>query len=518
MNPLAANLTADGRVAAPTSLWPATVDLPQFAALDRDLAVDVCIVGAGIAGLSTAYELIQAGKSVAVVERRELTAGDTRMTTAHLSNALDDRFTEIERIHGSDAARLAAESHGSAIDRIEEIVDQEGIDCDFQRVAGYLMLADKHPVKLLDDELAAARRAGLSQVEKLDRAPFTFWDTGPCLCFPRQAQFHPLKYLAALARVIAQKGGQIFTDSHAKKIAGGEPAKLEANGFTVTANAMVVATNTPINDLVAIHTKQAPYTTYAIAAPVPRGSVPRMLLWDTLDAYHYVRLQEMKGNASHELLIVGGADHKTGQADDYEQRHARLETWARRAFPMMGQVQHTWSGQVMETVDGLAFIGKNPMDEENVFIATGDSGMGITHGAIAGMLIRDLILGHHNPWAELYDPSRKPLKALGEYVKEQLNVAAQYGQWVTGGDVADDEEIPAGEGAIVRSKLSKLAVYRDEDGEAHRCTAVCPHLGCIVQWNTNEKTWDCPCHGSRFDARGRLLHGPANSDLESMEG
>ena len=253
---------------------------------------------------------------------------------------------------------------------------------------------------------------------------------------------------------------------------------------------------------------------YVIGARVPRGSVTKALYWDTLDPYHYIRLQPLKGpHGEHDLLIVGGEDHKTGQASATEERHARLEGWARERFPTMQQVEFTWAGQVMETIDGLAFIGRNPLDKDNVFIATGDSGMGMTHGTIAGILLTDLILGRENPWATLYDPSRKTLRAAGEFLKEQLNVAAQYADWVTGGDVGSVDEIAKGGGAVLRRGLTKVAVHRDEKGTLHECSAVCPHLGCIVAWNSAEMSWDCPCHGSRFDKLGKVINGPANTDL-----
>lgn len=214
-----------------------------------------------------------------------------------------------------------------------------------------------------------------------------------------------------------------------------------------------------------------------------------------------------------DILIVGGEDHKTGQADNAEDRHARLANWARSRFPQMETVEFTWVGQVMESIDGLAFIGRNPLDKENVFIATGDSGMGMTHGTIAGILLTDLILGRENPWATLYDPSRKTLLAAGEFAKEAVNMAAQYADWVTGGDVSSTDEIADDSGAVMRRGLSKIAVHRDAHGKLHELSAVCPHLGCIVRWNASEKTWDCPCHGSRFGKLGKVINGPANTDL-----
>jgi Rieske Fe-S protein len=237
-----------------------------------------------------------------------------------------------------------------------------------------------------------------------------------------------------------------------------------------------------------------------------------------------VRLQEAShsGNgkvASYEILIVGGEDHKTGQADDAEERYARLEAWARERFPTMEAVEFRWSGQVQEPADGLALIGSNPGDPPYIYIITGDSGMGMTHATIGAMMITDSIMGRKNPWKTLYDPARRmsKLSALRELVGENLNVAAQFKDYVTSGDVESVDLIKPGEGALVRRGLGKIAAYRDETGTLHEHSAVCTHLGCIVAWNSEEKSWDCPCHGSRFDAYGRVLDGPANLDLPPVE-
>jgi glycine/D-amino acid oxidase-like deaminating enzyme/nitrite reductase/ring-hydroxylating ferredoxin subunit len=499
-----------------TPAWM-TVPVPTFSPLQSNLHTDVCIVGAGIAGLTTAYLLAQEGKSVVVLDDGPIGGGETGRTTAHLSFALDDRYTHLERLHGRTGAQLAAESHAAAVDRIEAIVQTEGIDCDFERLDGYLFVPPGDSTQILQDELEAAHRAGLNDVVLVNRAPLSFFDTGLCLQFPRQGQFHPLKYLAGLAHCIEARGGQIFTATRAEQIQGGERAQITtATGATVTADAVVVATNTPVNDMIAIHTKQGPYRTYAIALRVPRGAIPRALYWDTPDPYHYVRLAEGPDETS-ELLIVGGEDHKTGQEDEPEKHFTCLEEWTYERFPMATDVVYRWSGQVMEPVDGLAYIGPNPMDEPNVYIATGDSGHGMTHGTIAGILLTDLILGRPNPWASLYDPSRKTAGSLGELARENLNVAAQYTDWVTGSEVDSVAEIAPGQGALLRQGLSKVAVYRDPAGALHSFTAVCPHMHCIVHWNRAEASWDCPCHGSRFDAYGRMVNGPANSDLEEVE-
>jgi glycine/D-amino acid oxidase-like deaminating enzyme/nitrite reductase/ring-hydroxylating ferredoxin subunit len=497
----------------------ATANAPIKKVLEHDTSTNIVVIGAGIAGLTTAYFLARAGKGVIVIDDGPIGGGMTARTTAHLTCALDDRFTELERLFGEDGSRLAAQSHAAAIDEVERIVRTENIDCEFERTDGYLFASPEGSLELLNEELEAVFRAGLSDVQKLDRAPLEFFDTGVCLHFPRQAQFHPLKYLTGMAQAIERDGGQIFTGTHADDISGGDAAHVSTRGgYTIKCDAVVVATNSPVNDRVVIHTKQAPYTTYVVGARIPRGSVPRVLLWDgpfdTHAAYHYIRVAR---EDDHDVLIVGGEDHKSGQHNDGAQRWGKLEQWTRNRFPMVEEIEFRWSGQVMEPVDSLAFIGRNPDDDDNVFIATGDSGMGMTHGTIAGRLLTDLIMERENPWTELYDPSRKTAKALTDFLEENVNVAAQYADLVSPGEVESIDNIAKGEGAIIRRGLSKAAVYRDQNGVVHATSAVCRHLGCIVAWNSAEKTWDCPCHGSRYDRFGEVINGPANKPLKTTE-
>jgi glycine/D-amino acid oxidase-like deaminating enzyme/nitrite reductase/ring-hydroxylating ferredoxin subunit len=490
------------------SLWLLTALPAVPEPLGQDLRTEVCVIGAGIAGITTAYLLAKAGKRVVVLDDGAIGGGETGRTTAHLSNALDDRYHVLERLHGSEGARIAAASHGAAIDRIEAIVREEAIDCEFERLDGYLFVPPGDSRDVLDAELEAARRAGVAGIEMVPRAPLGSFDTGPCLRFPRQGQFHPLSYLNGLVAALERMGGRIFGKTHVTGVEPGPPARVATQrDRTVTADFVVCATNTPVIDWLVIHSKQAAYRTFAIGART-QGSVARALYWDTADPYHYVRL-------AGDMLIVGGEDHKTGQEDDAEDRFRRLETWARARFPI-GAVELKWSGQVMEPVDGMAYIGRNPGDKGHVFVATGDSGQGMTHGTIAGILISDLILGRANEWERLYDPSRKSLKSSGEYVKENLNVARQYVDYITRGEVRSEAEIRPGHGAVVRHGIRKLAVYRDEAGTLHRASAVCPHLGCIVHWNSLERTWDCPCHGSRFAVDGTVLNGPALGGLETV--
>lgn len=496
------------------NVWITTGTEAPRASLQQDLRADVCVIGAGVAGLTTAYLLAREGRSVIVLDLGTVAGGETRNTTAHLANAMDDRFVRLERIHGRNAARLVAESHGAAITRIEEIVADEDIACDFDRVDGYLFQPPGRPTSELSAELAVARRAGVT-VEMIARAPIDGFDTGACLRFTGQAQIHPLKYMHGLAHAFERLGGRIFCGTHVTEVHGGNEAEvLTRGGAVVRARAAVVATNSPINNRFALHTRQVPYRTFVIGATVPRGAVTKALYWDDADPYHYVRLEAtVDPTADTDVLIVGGEDVRTGDVHDDEARYVRLEAWTRARWPTVRDVPYRWSGQVYEPVDGLAFIGKNPLDADNVYVVTGDSGQGMTHGTIAGILLTDLICGRKNPWTQLYDPARLRLGAVRDYVRDTVGTAAQYAEWLTPGEVSGVDAIAPGEGAVLRRGIQKIAAYRAEDGTVSMCSATCTHLGCVVGWNKSESIWECPCHGSRFDRFGTVVNGPATVDL-----
>ena len=414
-------------VAQSVSLWLASSDLPTFAPLRQDLQVDVCVVGAGMAGLSTAYLLAKEGRRVAIVTQEGVGEGETMRTSAHLTAALDTRYFRLEALHGELGARLAAASHTRAIDRIEHIVAQERIACAFARLDGYLVATSEQAAGEIDREWEAARGAGI-EVARLPHCPAAPFSPGPCLRFPRQAEFHPLEFLAALARAVDEMGGHIYTDTHVDTVTDGARAQvLTSAGPEITAEAAVIATDTPVSTVLTLHTKQAAYRTYVIAARVPAGALPAALYWDTDAPYHYVRTYTMvKQDRATDLLIVGGEDHKTGQADDTVDRYDRLEAWMRARFPMAGEIDYRWSGQIMEPYDGLAFIGRSPGDEK-VFLATGTSGNGLTYGMISAMILSDLIAGRDNPWAKLYDPSRVTLRGAAILAREHQRCGALRG-------------------------------------------------------------------------------------------
>lgn len=530
-----------------TSLWGATAELQTTKPLRQDIEADVVVVGAGLAGITTAYLLAVEGKRVVVVDDGPIGGGETCRTTAHLTDAIDDRYYYLRSTFGKQATRIAADSQTKAIDQIESIVNRLNIDCDFERLDGYLFIEPGADDAELQKELEACREAGMTHVELVDSVPVANFRAGKALRFRNQAQFHPLKYLNALVAEVKKLGGQIFTGTHVQSSTAqeqksstngsgngsngsskqasvkgrefGKPVELKTDdGFTLRARHAVFATNTPTNDWVVMHTKQAAYRTYVVGYEVPKGTFAHVLLWDPLDPYHYIRVHPM---GDKEVVIVGGEDHKTGQTDSATgdadpKRWEALEQFAKEHMPLKGGPHYRWSGQVMEPVDALAFLGRNPMDETDTYIITGDSGMGMTNTTAGAMIIRDLIMGRENPWAELYDPGRITLRAAGEWLRENANVAGAYTDWLGGGDRDSTTGLQPGEGAIISRGTSKVAVYRDEAGTLHELSARCTHLSCVVHWDKVEKTWDCPCHGSRFKATGEVLNGPAITPLEPV--
>ncbi len=501
------------------SFWIASAETPRFTKLDRDTQTEVLVIGGGIAGLTSAYFLLKSGKKVTLIEDGFLGSGESGRTTAHLTAALDDRYYYLENIFGEKAAALAAESHTVAISAIENIVQTEHIDCDFTRLNGYLFLHPSDKPSHLEKEFEAVQKAGLD-VSMCNTMPGI--GTVRCIEFRNQAQFHIVKYLSGLAKAISALGGVIYTETHAEKI---DNKGATTNGFRISAEHIVVATNSPVNDIVTMHTKQHAYRTYVIAGKVKKGVLPYALWWDTGNAdskwisepYHYVRLEQY--DEDYDLLIVGGEDHKTGQADaehsPEEHRYAKLEDWARKLFPALEEIRYRWSGQVLEPVDSLGFMGKNPGDD-NIYIITGDSGNGMTHTTIGAMIVRDLITGVKNRWTSLYDPARITFRTAGDYISETGNMASQYLDWVLPADLHNAETLQPGQGAIISHGLRKLAAYRDDDGTLRTFSAVCPHLGCIVRWNGDEKSFDCPCHGSRFSCDGTVVNGPATDNLTKI--
>lgn len=492
-------------------LWDTTSHHPTLPKLEKDITTDICVIGAGITGLSLAYMLSEQGKKVVIVDKGEVGFGETGVTTAHLTYALDDRFIDLVRMHGLKKITFLLDSHVDAIDTIEATVKKEHIDCEFERVDGYAFLGSGDTSETLERELDTLHRLKYDQISALPESPAGS-HLGSCLKFPDQAQFHPLKYLNALSDRVIKNGGEIYVNSlvqNLEETQDGVHVKLE-NGCTIQAQTAVMATNTPFIDKESkMYAKQAAYRTYAIGVEIPKDSVTNALYWDTEEPYHYVRL------SAHNMLIVGGEDHKTGQQAANYDPFENLLQWTREKFPMIQEsTMYKWSGQIMEPVDRLAFIGLNP-GNKRVYVATGFSGSGMTYGVVAAKIITDLIDGKKHPLVELFDPARSVLKGAKRFLKENGNVAAKYIGNLFSKHHESVEELPNGTGMIVGQGKDKTAVFKDKQGKVCKFSATCPHMGCTIGWNHIEGTWDCPCHGSRFDTQGKVLNGPARTHLRS---
>ncbi|MES2757633.1 MAG: FAD-dependent oxidoreductase [Pseudomonadota bacterium] len=395
-----------------TPIWRDTASMPAFPPLEGDTRADVCVIGAGIAGLTTAYMLLREGKSVVVIDSVGIGAGETGRSTAHMFPP-DERFSELERGFGAAKAALVADSYRRATDCVESIIRVEHIDCEFERLDGYLFNPHGQWDAVLESEYAVTSRFGLD-VRRFERVPGLPFDTGPCLRFSRQAQLHPLKYLAGLARAIVHLGGRIHDHTRALDVSGDAATQtVRCEHGSIEAAAVVIATNVPFIDRFVKHGMQ-PYRSYVLGLRVPKDALPRALLWDTGKPYYYVRLASARAGANYELLVVGGQDHHDAQAPRAQQRYDEIEAWARARFPTAGQVEYRWSGLVIEPGDGIALLGRNPLDEGNVFIITGDSGNGMTHCTAGAILVTDQILGRSNRWSELYAPDRAPFHGAGK--------------------------------------------------------------------------------------------------------
>jgi hypothetical protein len=498
------------------SLWRAEFEPLTYPPLQADATCDLVVIGSGIAGLSSAYEAARFGAKVIVIDRGDITGGMTARTTAHLVTEIDDRYFDLIEAVGENQARLYHESQVGAVSRIEHVCREEGIDADFTRLPGFLVAAESGDQSELEREYAACRKLDV-EVEWSDEAPVPLPSGTQALKFANQGRFHPLKYCAGLCLAIQKHGGQLF--SHTAYVGHDEDGdavviKTEG-GATIRAGAALFATNVPVNDRVKVHTKQVPMRTYAIAGKVPSGSVEDALVWDTLLPYHYVRLQP--AGDGHDWLIVGGEDHRSGTANDMEDRFAKLEEWTRERFRAFDGADHRWSGQVMEPVDFLPYSGRDGSDR--VYIHSGDSGQGMTNGVAGALNFIALYRNHKAHFADLFAPDRKPKAgiSLKEFASGQGPVLANLGEYLGPGEVGSVDEIEPGEGAILRRGLAKHAVYRAEDGSVTERSAVCTHVGCIVHWNGFEKCWDCPCHGSQFLPDGTVINGPAVSPLAKVD-
>ncbi len=496
-----------------TSFWLTSTESPTFPNITSDLTVDVAVIGGGITGISTAYLLKKAGLKVALLERDQIGGVDSSYTTAHLTAVTDERLHVLAKRFGKDCARAAWDAGFAAIDQIHQNIQSENIACDFRWAPNYLTVplngADDDSIKSLEKDEKLARDFGFS-AEFLDKVPFL---NIPGVKFGNQGLFHPLKYLFALAKTITGDGSYVFAHSPAEEF---KDKTVKCGQYKVRCDWFVLATHTPrvgkdsFFSATLLQSKLALYSTYVLGAEVARGRIPDASFYDTSDPYFYLRINP---NGESDIAIFGGEDHKTGEEEDTEKPFANLENTFRKILPDV-KITHRWSGQVVETTDGLPLIGET---EKNQFVATGFAGNGMTFGTISSIMARDAITGRKNPWADLFDPHRKKISAAVDYVRENKDYPYYMVRDRLAGAEADSvEALQINEGKILRLNGKKVAAYRDENGKVTTCSPVCTHMGCIVNWNHAEKTWDCPCHGSRFKPTGEVMAGPAEMPLDKV--
>ena len=496
--------------------WIDSASLPAFPRIERDAAVDVVVVGGGLTGLTTAYLLAIAGKSVALLERARCAQIDTAHTTAHLTMVTDTRLTELARRFGRDHAQAVWDAGLAAIAQIDSVVREHEIDCALTWVPGYLHAprgeTRRDRADAFREEAALASELGFD-ASFIEDVPFA---GGPGIRFEDQAHIHPRAYLAGVARAIRDKGGEIFEHSGVDEFSE-QPLGVKANGCFVRCKDIVIATHNPLIGVAStmgaafFQTKLALYSSYVVAGRAPSGTVPDALFWDTAAPYHYLRIARA---GEHDLVIFGGEDHKTGQVSGTSACYAHLDRMLAAMVPEIS-MSHQWSGQVIETPDGLPYIGRMA---DHQYAATGFGGNGLTFGTLAAIIITDAILERANPWAELFEPGRTAIgRGLWDYIREN----ADYPYYRVRDRFAGTEgrslrSVKRGQGRVIDRGGTKVAAYRDASGTTTLRSAVCTHMGCLVAWNDAERTWDCPCHGSRFTTAGDVISGPAETPLSEV--
>lgn len=497
------------------SLWqdaipeytPQTVELPAQ-------TVDVLIVGGGITGITTALLLQKAGKTCVIAEAQNLCFGTTGGTTSHINSFFDTSYDQIQSDFGESGAQLVAKAARQALDLFQQQVNQYNIDCGYAEKDAYLYAQTEEQISQLEKIMDASVQAGVEVAYAPEiPVPVSFQKA---IVYSRNAQIHPSRYVYALAKEFEQAGGVILQQCTVTNLKNDTAEILEAETSrgVIKARNLIYATHIPpgINLL---HFRCAPYRSYAMAVKLAGGNYPKGLAYDMYEPYHYYRTQEIDGE---QYLIVGGEDHKTAHVANTDACFAHLEAHIRKLYPD-AEITHKWSSQYFEPSDGLPYIGNLPGHGDNVYVATGYSGNGITYSHIAALVLSDLLTKGSSEYADLYNPKRvKPVAGFKEFIKENVDVAKEFfAKRFSQEQLQQLADLAAGEGRVVKFEGESIALYKDEQGALHAVSPVCPHAMCVVDWNSAEKSWDCPCHGSRFSIDGALLTGPARKGLAQID-
>ena len=493
----------------PVSFWLDSTVKTAYPKMES-VTVDVAIVGAGITGITAAYLLKKAGKKVALIEAEQIAASASGHTTAKVTSLHQLIYDTLIDRHGEDKARLYGESNQAGVEFVASIVEKEGIDCDFKRNETYSFAENKDNLDKIQKEYNAAIKLGLPAEFVTDTSlPF---DIAGAVKFNNQAQFHVRKYLLHLADLIPGDGSYVFEHSRVKTAEEGEPCKVFTEDATLLANDVLLTTHLPIMDLGLFFAKTYPQRSYIIGAKINPEKAPAGMYIGVGKNYHSIRTTPTDdGNL---LLLIGGGSHKVGEKSETEESYQELEKYAHSHFGI-SKIDYRWSSQDYESFDRLPYIGKLTPADDHIYVATGFSLWGMSKGTMAGMLLADLVQGNANSWADLYDSLRATPFVTQESIKNNLDVGMHWvGDRLKGLTSWSTDDVKPGEGKLINYQGETLGVYKDEAGQVTTVSATCPHLGCIVNWNSAEKSWDCPCHGGRFTCEGKIIQSPATKDLE----
>ncbi|WP_254536119.1 FAD-dependent oxidoreductase [Halomarina litorea] len=491
-------------------LWATTAPRTDYAPMAGDEATDVAVVGGGIVGVTTAFRLLEDGYDVTLLERDRVVEGVTGRTTAKVTSLHGLVYDRLRGTLGADAARQYGEANEAAVDEIGDRVAESDIDCGFRRLPAYTYARSGDDRSAVRREAEVADGLGLPASFVGDDALDLPYRTAGAVAFADQAQFDPRRYLLALVEQFVHAGGRVFERTKVTDVDGGVPCRVETDRGTVRADDVVLATHFPIQDRGGFFARMYPKRSYVLAVTVD-GEVPDGMYYDHSDPYRSLRPHRHDGE---EYLLVGGENHKTGQADAAE-RYRRLAAFAREHFDVT-DVRYRWSTQDYVTTDRVPYVGRLGPATDHCFVATGFGGWGMTNGTAAASVLAALVAGRDHRWADLYSPRRVTLsgRSLRELVTENADSAGHFLRgWLRAADRRSLDGLAPGEGTVVREGTSPVAVSRDESGDLRAVSAVCPHMKCVVDWNAAERSWDCPCHGSRFDADGEVIDGPATEAL-----
>jgi glycine/D-amino acid oxidase-like deaminating enzyme/nitrite reductase/ring-hydroxylating ferredoxin subunit len=493
------------------SFWIETTPETDYPALTDDVSVDVAVVGAGITGVTAAILLKQAGKTVALVDSKRIVEGATGYTTAKVTTGHGASYSKIRKAFGEDGSRAYAQANVAALEWIARLIETNRIDCDFERRTNYVYAESEEEVRQLRQEAEVEKQAGLDTT-LVDDTPLPF-PVQAALRLENQAQFHPRKYLLALAATIPGDGSHVFEHSRVQGVKHGDPCEVRTEHGTLRARDVILATHLPILDSGLFFTKAYPHRSYAVAAPIGRAPDPEGMYINTGTPTRSIRTLR---DGDRVFVQVGGNGHKAGDEENTPARYDQLEQFLREHWPGVGEVAYRWSTQDYMAHDHVPYVGRVRRTSRHLYAATGYSKWGMTNGTVAATIISDAILGRSNPWSTLFDSKRLlPRSALGSFVKENTSAGVRFFvDRLSRADRATIEGLEPGEGTLVRIRARKTAIYRDEEGRLHALSPVCRHLYCLVEWNPAERSWDCPCHGSRYDRNGQVIEGPATKDLK----